>query len=389
MPTNKVSVDDQMAVIRRGVSEILDEKRLREKLSEGRPLVVKLGVDPTAPDIHLGFTVVMRKLRQLQDLGHRIVLIVGDYTATIGDPTGKQSTRVQMDHDKVIENARTYQEQFFKIVDREKTTVMYNGEWFSKMSFSEIAGLLSQITVAQMLERQDFQNRHYQGKPISLHEFMYPMMQAYDSVRIKADIELGGTDQKFNVIRGIDMQTRAGQNPQVGIFMPILLGLDGRKMSKSYGNYVGITESPRKMYHKIYNINDEQIEQWVLLLTDLNLEKVMKLKPREQKSLLAKTIIAQYHGKEAAEKAELDERGSHSGRSIPEDAIEYHLTGKSEIISLLIELGAYTSRTEAKNAIGGGAVKVDGIKIDDVHFVVAPKKHSSVKVGQDSWYRLV
>lgn len=385
----KMSVDEQMAIIRRGATEILDEKQLREKLQEGRPLVVKLGVDPTAPDIHLGFTVVMRKMRQLQDLGHKIILIVGDYTATIGDPTGKQSTRVQMDHAKVVENARTYQEQFFKIVDREKTTVMFNGEWFSKMSFSEIAGLLSQITVAQMLERQDFQNRHYQGKPISLHEFMYPMMQAYDSLHINADIELGGTDQKFNVIRGIDMQVRAGQQPQVGIFMPILLGLDGRKMSKSYGNYVGITEPPRKMYHKIYNINDEQVEQWVLLLTDLDPEKVMKLKPRDQKALLARTIITQYHGEEAALKAERDERGSHSGKSIPDDAIEYHLPSKAEIVDLLIELGAYTSRTEAKNAIGGGAVKVDGVKIDNVHFVVLPTKHSSIKVGQDNWYRLV
>jgi tyrosyl-tRNA synthetase len=250
-----MSVDSKAwQTLLRGVTETISEEELRAKLNRGKPLNVKLGVDPTAPDIHLGFTVVMRKLRQFQDLGHRVILIVGDYTATVGDPSGRNKTRPILSHEEVLENAETYKKQFFKIVDPAKTVVTYNGEWFSKMTFTEVTRLLSQITVAQMLEREDFQNRYRGGQPISLHEFLYPMMQAYDSVQIEADVELGGTDQKFNVLRGRELQRALGKEPQVGMFLPILLGTDGReKMSKSLGNTIGIDEPPQAMYHKLYS----------------------------------------------------------------------------------------------------------------------------------------
>lgn len=233
-----MSESENWKIISRGALEIIDEVDLRKKLAKNIPLNIKLGVDPTAPDIHLGFTVVMRKLRQFQDLGHRVILIVGDYTATVGDPSGKNKTRPILSHEDVLKNAETYKQQFFKIVDPAKTKVVYNGEWFSKLSFTETTKLMSEITVAQMLERDDFQKRYRSGQPISLHEFLYPMMQAYDSVMIEADVELGGMDQKFNVLRGRELQRSRGKEPQVGLFLPILLGTDGKeKMSKSLGNY--------------------------------------------------------------------------------------------------------------------------------------------------------
>ena len=314
-----MSVDPKAwQTLTRGVVEILGEEELKSKLAKGKPLNIKLGVDPTAPDIHLGFTVVMRKLRQFQDLGHRVILIVGDYTATVGDPSGRNKTRPILSHAEVLANAETYKQQFFKIVDPKRTTVVYNGDWFSKMTFTEVTKLLAQITVAQMLEREDFKNRYENGQPISLHEFLYPLMQGYDSVMIDADVELGGTDQKFNVLRGRELQRALNKEPQVGMFLPILLGTDGReKMSKSLGNTIGVNEPPQAMYHKLYSLPDSLVESYFQLLTNLPMDSVQarltdvksgKLNPNIVKDELARNIVAQYHGAEAAEKAAEEEK---------------------------------------------------------------------------------
>ncbi len=369
---------DQAAwtLIKRGVLEIIEEDDLRRKLAKGAPLNIKLGVDPTAPDIHLGFTVVMRKLRQFQDLGHNVILIVGDYTATVGDPSGKNKTRPILSHSEVLANAETYKQQFFKIVDPAKTRVVYNGEWFGKLSFTETTKLMSQITVAQMLERDDFQKRYRAGQPISLHEFLYPMMQAYDSVMIDADVELGGMDQKFNVLRGRELQRSLGKEPQVGLFMPILLGTDGKeKMSKSLGNYIGVNEPPQAMYHKLYSLSDALVESYFQLLTDVPLEDVAakmsdvasgKLNPNVPKEELARIIVTQYHGAEAADKAAQQEKKIHAGEALPEDMAELRVTaGEIWLPELIVKAGLAKSNGEARRLIENGGVSFDEAKVTD------------------------
>ena len=395
--------EKQLEILRRGAVEILSEGELLAKLKKNKPLRVKLGVDPTAPDIHLGFTVVMRKLRAFQELGHQVVLIVGDYTATVGDPSGKNKTRPMLSHEEVLENAKTYQEQFFKIVDREKTEVVYNGSWFGPMTFHKVTELMAQITVAQMLEREDFQNRYRGGQPISLHEFLYPMMQGYDSVEIKADVELGGTDQKFNIIRGRDLQKYHGQDPQVGLFMPILLGTDGKaKMSKSLGNTIGIDEDFQSMYHKLYNLPDELVSDYCTLLTDIPLEEIDSMKkrvnlsgsaasaatdsgtltsaktlsPNQVKELLAKTIVEQYHGNDKAEEAAQKEKKIHAGEILPEDTpVITVATGEYWVPALMVQAKLSQSNGEARRLIQNGGVTFDGKKITD------PKANVTVSEG--------
>jgi tyrosyl-tRNA synthetase len=371
---------EQLEILRRGVHETIDEKDLLAKLERsiatGVPLRIKLGVDPTAPDIHLGFTVVMRKLRQFQDLGHQVVLIVGDYTATVGDPSGKSKTRPRLGHEEVLRNAETYKEQFFRIVDRERTEVVYNGEWFKTLTFDKVTELMSRITVARMLEREDFANRYASGQPISLHEFLYPMMQGYDSVQIRADVELGGTDQKFNVLRGRELQRDVGQEPQVGMFLPILLGTDGQtKMSKSFGNYVGITEAPQVMYHKIYSIPDSLVESWTTLLTDLPEAGIQQRKARlaqepssinEWKAWLASDIVRQYHGQAEAEAASAREAAVHRGDALPDDTPEFTRSQEiANILDLLVACGAVPSRGEGKKLLQNGGVQIDSEKVVD------------------------
>ena len=366
-------VKEQLEILMRGVTEIVPreelEKKLQKSFDTGVPLRVKLGVDPTAPDVHLGHTVVMRKLRQFQDLGHTVVLIVGDYTAQIGDPSGRNKARPRLSHEQVLENAKEYQEQFFKVVKREGTEIHYNGEWFSTLAFSKVTELMGQFTVAQMLEREDFNNRYTNGQPISLHEFMYPMMQGYDSVAIKSDIELGGTDQKFNVLRGRDLQIFENMEPQIGLFMPILLGTDGKvKMSKSIGNYVGLNEAPDVMYHKIYSLADSLIENWFELLTDKPVEVIKqmladiangKMHPNEAKHILALDIVSQYYGMEAAENAAKKEKEIHSGNALPSDAKECEISsGEKNICDILLEIGAFKSKGEARRMIQNGGVKI-------------------------------
>jgi len=360
----------------RGVVEILSEEELKAKLARGKPLNIKLGVDPTAPDIHLGFTVVMRKLRQFQDLGHRVILIIGDYTATVGDPSGRNKTRPILSHAEVLQNAETYKQQFFKIVDPAKTTMVHNGDWFSKMTFTEVTRLLAQITVAQMLEREDFKNRYESGQPISLHEFLYPLMQGYDSVVIEADVELGGTDQKFNVLRGRELQRAMGKEPQVGLFLPILLGTDGReKMSKSLGNTIGISEPPQSVYHKLYSLPDPLVESYFQLLTDVPLDEVRgkladvasgKLNPNALKDELARNIVTQYHGAEAAEKAAQEEKSIHAGESLPTDMPTLSVeAGEHWVPALLTQAELVKSNGEGRRLIENGGVSFDGEKISD------------------------
>lgn len=373
MKINFRPVEEQLEILMRGVIEIVPreelEKKLKKSYDTGVPLRVKLGVDPTAPDVHLGHTVVMRKLRQFQDLGHTVVLIIGDYTAQIGDPSGRNKARPRLSHAQVLENSKEYQEQFFRVVRRENTEIHYNGEWFSKLEFSKVTELMGQFTVAQMLEREDFNNRYENGQPISLHEFMYPMMQGYDSVALRSDIEIGGTDQKFNVLRGRDLQIYEGMEPQIGLFMPILLGTDGKvKMSKSIGNYVGVSEPADVMYHKIYSLADSLIENWFELLTNVSMEEIAAIKeniasgkmhPNDAKRKLALEIVSGYYGIEAAQEAEAKERKIHSGQEIPSDAKECTLSSCTyKILDLLVEIGAFKTKGEARRMIQNRGVKL-------------------------------
>jgi tyrosyl-tRNA synthetase len=395
----EMSNQDAWTLISRGVLEIIEADDLRKKLAKGTPLNIKLGVDPTAPDIHLGFTVVMRKLRQFQELGHRVILIIGDYTATVGDPSGKNKTRPILTHEEVLQNAETYKEQFFKIVDPEKTKVVYNGEWFSKLSFTETTKLMSQITVAQMLERDDFQKRYRGGQPISLHEFLYPMMQAYDSVMIDADVELGGMDQKFNVLRGRELQRSLGKEPQVGIFLPILLGTDGKeKMSKSLNNYIGIAEAPQVMYHKLYALPDSQIASYFELLTDESMTDIQarlaeiasgKGNPNALKDELARNIVTQYHGAEAAEKAAFQEKKIHSGEAVPDDVPVLTLqNGEVWLPELIVKSGLAKSNGEARRLIENGGVSFDEIKLTDAKAKVMITGKHLLKCGKRNFVRI-
>jgi tyrosyl-tRNA synthetase len=398
------SLEKQIAVLMRGVQEVVPEmelaKKIKKSIDTNIPLRIKLGVDPTAPDIHLGHTVVMRKLRQFQDLGHQVVLIVGDYTAMIGDPSGRNKTRPRLSHEQVMENATEYQEQFFKIVKKEQTEIRYNGEWFAKMSFEKVTELTGSITVAQMLEREDFKNRYINKLSISLHEFLYPLMQGHDSVEIKSDIEIGGTDQKFNVLRGRDLQIREGMEPQLGLFMPILLGMDGeQKMSKSLGNYVGINESADSMHHKIYNIPDTLAKSWFELLTDIPKEEYeawFKKDILNAKKELASDIIKQYHGSVAAAEAAEKEKAVHSGNELPSDTQVVKLAaGNYGILDLLISIGAFASKGEARRMIQNNGVKINGKTVADpnlniiIHDAEASSSEVIAQIGKRKFYKIV
>ncbi|MDD2553985.1 MAG: tyrosine--tRNA ligase, partial [Desulfotomaculaceae bacterium] len=313
-----VDIDKQMEIIKRGTIEIIPETELLDKLKtsikNSRPLTIKLGLDPTAPDIHLGHTVVLQKLRQFQELGHQVIILLGDFTARIGDPTGKSETRKQLTAEQVLENASTYERQIFKILDREKTRVVFNSQWLSGLSFTQVIELAAKYTLARMMERDDFAKRYKEGLPISIHELLYPLMQGYDSVELKSDIEIGGTDQKFNLLMGRTLQKEYGQAPQIAITMPILEGLDGvHKMSKSLGNYIGIDEPPREMYGKTMSLPDDMMVRYFELVTTVSLEELCAIKtglnngdmhPRDVKMRLAREIVNQYYGSEQARAAE-------------------------------------------------------------------------------------
>jgi tyrosyl-tRNA synthetase len=399
-------------ILTRGVVETISENELKAKLAKGKPLNIKLGVDPTTPDIHLGHTVVMRKLRQFQDLGHRVILIVGDYTATVGDPSGRNKTRPPLDHAQVMANAESYKQQFFKIVDPAKTVVRYNGEWFGKMPFLDVIKLMGQITVAQMLEREDFKNRYEGGQPISLHEFLYPLMQGHDSVEIDADVELGGTDQKFNVLRGRELQRAMGMEPQVGMFLPILLGTDGHeKMSKSLGNYIGIDGSAQDMFHKLFALPDSLVASYFELLTDVPHDEVQAklraaglaakeegaevqegftLHPNTLKEELAINIVSQYHGREAAEAAAQTEKKIHAGDILPENMPVHEIAaGEHYLAGLIVQVGLAKSNSEARRLIENSGVSWDDAKVRDVKANVTVSGEHVLRTGKRAFVRIV
>ena len=367
-----MSPEQQLEILRRGCSEIINEEDLLRKLRTGKPLRVKLGVDPTAPHVTLGWAVVLRKLRAFQDLGQTAVLIVGDFTAMIGDPSGTSKTRRQLTREEVMENVRTVSEQLYKILDRDKTEIRYNGDWLLPMNFADVIRLAGRITVARILEREDFSNRLEQQKPIGMHEIMYPLCQGYDSVAVEADVELGGTDQKFNNLVGRNLQGQYDQEPQVVMLMPLLVGLDGKdKMSQSLGNYIGITEEPNEMFGKTMSIPDDLLESWFTLCTDVPLDDVSVIvrgNPRDAKIRLAKEIVSIYHGSASADVAEDYFIRTFSKREQPVDAPEGQLPaidGKIPIATLIVKLELVTSAGQARRLIEGGGVSLDGEKTFD------------------------
>lgn len=395
------SVEEQLAQMSFGAAEILPLDELRKKLERAvatnTPLRVKLGLDPSAPDIHLGHTVVLRKLKQFQDLGHQIVLIIGDFTGRIGDPSGKSAARKPLTEEQVLANAKTYEDQIFKILDRDKTEVHFNSEWLGKMNFADVLTLAAKYTVARMLERDDFQKRYTEGRPISLHEFMYPLMQGYDSIAIKADIEFGGTDQKFNLIVGRHLQSETGMEPQVVITMPLLEGLDGvQKMSKSLGNYIGIDEEPTEMYGKAMSIPDELMERYFMLVTDMPREEQEQLAqglkdgsvhPRDAKMLLAKTIVELYHGAVAAEAAEQEFVRVFQERDLPSEIEELSIDAAEVWLpQLLNTAGMVSSNSEGKRMIQQGSVRVNGEKVTEENYTL--QNDDVLQVGKRKYRRI-
>jgi len=394
------SVTEAMQIIRRGAHEILLEDELEKKLKEDRPLRIKAGFDPTAPDLHLGHTVLINKLRQFQDLGHEVMFLIGDFTGMIGDPTGKSATRPPLTRDDVIENARSYEQQIFKILDPKKTLVMFNSSWMGEMSAADLIQLAAKHTVARMLERDDFDKRYKGGQPIAIHEFLYPLVQGYDSVAMKADVELGGTDQKFNLLVGRQLQEIYGQKPQVVLTMPILEGLDGvQKMSKSLNNYIGIDEAPDEMFGKIMSISDDLMWRYFELLSFRPLEEIEGFKtqisqgvnPRDIKFLLADEIITRFHDAEAAQKAQANFIARFQKGAMPDEMPEYTFTAPDEgmpIANLLKEAGLTSSTSEAMRMIKQGAVKIDGEKVADASVKISAGTTQVYQVGKRRFARV-
>lgn len=382
----------------RGVAEIIDIDSIKSKLKSGKKLKIKMGFDPTRPDIHLGHAVGLWKLRELQDEGHEIIFLIGDYTTKIGDPSGRNTTRPILSDAEIKENAKTYFEQVGKILDVEKASVRYNSEWFSKIKFNDILQIAGKFTVAQIIERDDFQKRLKNGFDISLHEIFYPMMQAHDSVMLEADIEFGGSDQKFNLLAGRDLQRKVGQEPQDIFMVRLLVGTDGKdKMSKSLGNYIGITEEPNSMFGKVMSIPDEAILEYFELATRLPEKQILEIaqdlkegrNPRDIKMKLASEIVAQYHGKEKAKEAQEEFINVFSKKALPSDIPEIKIEkGNYELPFLLVQLGAVESKSEARRLIEQGGLRIDEAKITDVSAPVAIDSGMIIQVGKLKVYRI-
>jgi tyrosyl-tRNA synthetase len=394
------AIGQAIQTIRRGSDELIVEEELAKKLASGRKLRVKLGLDPTAPDLHLGHTVVINKLRDFQELGHQVQFLIGDFTGMIGDPTGKNQTRPPLTREEILANARTYQEQVFKILDAERTQILFNSEWSDKLGAEGMIRLASRYTVARLLERDDFSKRFRGGQPIAVHELLYPLMQGYDSVAMKADVELGGTDQKFNLLVGRELQKDYGQEPQCVLTMPLLEGLDGRdKMSKSLGNYVGIAEPPRDMFGKLMSISDELMWRYIELLSFQPAATVERWKsevrdgrnPREIKVAFAREIAARFHGRPAAEAAqeEFEQRFRHG--VLPQDMPEVTLQAPAEglpIAQLLKLAQLASSASEAVRAIEQGGVRIDGERVTDRNLRLAAGKTLTVQLGKRKFARV-
>ncbi|CAK3931928.1 Tyrosine--tRNA ligase 2 [Vibrio crassostreae] len=390
------SIEAALAEIKRGVEELIPEDELIAKLKEGRPLRIKLGADPTAPDIHLGHTVIFNKLRAFQELGHEVTFLIGDFTAMVGDPSGKNSTRPPLSREDVLKNAETYKEQVFKILDPEKTQIRFNSEWLSELGAEGMIRLASNQTVARMLERDDFKKRYAGGQPIAIHEFMYPLLQGHDSVALESDVELGGTDQKFNLLMGRELQKASGQKPQAVLMMPLLVGLDGvKKMSKSAHNYIGISEAPSEMFGKIMSISDDLMWSYYELLSFRPLEEVAELKagvdagknPRDVKVLLAKEIIARFHSEADADAAEQEFVNRFAKNQVPDEMPEFEFEAGLPIANVLKEAGLVNSTSDAMRMIKQGAAKLEGEKIEDSKFV--PEAGTAVyQVGKRKFARI-
>jgi len=390
-----IDIQTQLEVIKRGATEILPEEALIAKLERKRPLRIKAGFDPTAPDLHLGHTVLIQKMKQFQELGHEVIFLIGDFTGMIGDPTGKSETRKQLTVEEVARNAETYKEQIFKILDPKKTTVEFNHRWMEKMDAVSMVGLAAKYTVARMLERDDFKQRYQKQQPISIHEFLYPLMQGYDSVVLKADVELGGTDQRFNLLMGRELQREYGQEAQVVLTMPLLEGLDGvQKMSKSLGNYVGITDPPEEMFGKIMSISDTLMWRYYELLSDRDLKEIQSLRlqveggslhPMEVKKFLAMELVARFHGTSAAESARsYFETKFQKKRTPAEIRKQFSAPEPIWICRLIVDVLEFAKSTsEARRLIAQGAVKVDGQVVSDVNFQFHYPQHQVVEVGKN------
>jgi tyrosyl-tRNA synthetase len=393
-----MSPEQQLTALTKGCAKVLSEKELLEKLRLGRPLRVKLGVDPTAPDIHFGHTVALEKLRQFQELGHQAVLLIGDFTATIGDPSGRSATRPPLTRDEVLVNAETYTDQAFKILDKSKTEIVHNGDWFRKMTYEEILKLNAKVTLQQMLQREDFRNRVDAGQEVRLHELQYPVMQGWDSVEIRADVELGGTDQLFNILVGRDLQKEAGQAQQVVMVMPLLEGLDGvRKMSKSYGNYIGVSDPPQEMFGKLMSVSDELMARYYTLL--LGEARDPSGHPMDAKKSLAEKLTARYHGEAAATaaRADWDTRFSKkdlSAAELPEISLA-NLPAESTVLTLTAHafksaFGLEKSNGELrKQFISSGSVQLNGEKLTDPAAIVTPMAGDTLKLSKKHAVRLV
>jgi len=393
--------EEKLKLLLRGIDEVLVEHELVKKLQENRPLRIKAGFDPTAPDLHLGHTVLINKLKQFQDLGHHVLFLIGDFTGMIGDPTGKNVTRKPLTHEEVLENAKTYQEQIFKILDPERTEVMFNSTWMNAMSPAELIQLAAKHTVARMLERDDFSKRFKGGQAIAIHEFLYPLIQGYDSVVMKADVELGGTDQKFNLLVGRQLQEVYGQKPQVVITMPILEGLGGvQKMSKSLNNYVGIADAPDQMFGKLMSISDDLMWRYYELLSFRSMDEIQLWKteceqganPRNYKVKLAQEIIERFHNKHAADKALENFEAMFKRGAVPDDVLEVELhsiAGAGYALSnILKDSGLTESTSEAMRLIKQGAVKIDGEKVADPGLCVTPNVVHTFQVGKRKFLKI-
>lgn len=395
MEDKKYSVDESIELITRGISEVIGLEEIKEKLKSGKQLTVKAGFDPTAPDIHLGHTVLLRKMRHFQLLGHKVIFLIGDFTGRIGDPSGKTKTRPRLTLEDVLKNAETYKQQVFKILDPEKTIVEFNSKWLEKMSFADVLGLTSRYTVAQMIERDDFSKRYKNGQPISIMEFLYPLAQGYDSVSLECDVELGGNDQKFNLLVGRTLMKEYGLSPQAVITVPLLEGLDGvEKMSKSLGNYIGIYDSPKDMYGKAMSIPDSLISKYMELLTDIPLDDIKNYvkamengeNPRNIKGILAKEIVKIYHGEAEALNAEEEFKRIFSSKGLPDEIEEVTVNKDDNILNVLSICMSSESKSNLKRLVSQGSVTLDNEKINDINAIIS--KEGILKVGKRNFFKI-
>ncbi|MGB8413973.1 MAG: tyrosine--tRNA ligase [Candidatus Binatus sp.] len=385
---NENQANEQAAALTKGSVETISAAELAAKLALGRPLRIKLGMDPTAPDLHLGHSLTLKKLRDFQDAGHTVIFLVGDFTAMIGDPTGRSETRKPLSREQIERNAETYRTQAFKILDRERTEVRFNSEWMNELGVRRLIEIAAKVSVARLLERDDFEKRLAAQEPLFLHELLYPVIQGYDSVALEADLEIGGTDQKFNMLVGRELQRHFGQTPQAVMTVPLLEGLDGvRKMSKSYGNYVGLTDKPEDMYGKLMSAPDKLMVRYYELLTKATPEEIAAVKsgglhPMEAKKRLARAIVTEYHGARAADRAEQYFESKHQRREIPASTQVYRIAEDLWICELMKQLQFTPSTSEARRLVSQGAVRVDGRTITDVNFRFVPGEHKVLEVGK-------